>query len=160
MVLSSRGCKVPWALRGGCGLCGGLRGLGCGCCDSLRRRHDAFLHHIPGAGSLDSRLPCAGKPHRGLPAASLGSAASIVRARGLREKCVLTRFPFFKNHETGACNFSRNRLYCVQGKKKSDCFPPVAAGDLEAVVFLLHTGNSIRVLLHPRKQLVLRNQQT
>ena len=47
----------------------------------------------------------------------------------------LLRSPFFKNLKTGACNFSRNRLYCVQGKKKCDCFPPVAAGDLEAVVF-------------------------
>ena len=58
---------------------------------------------------------------------------------GLSEKCVLVRSPFFKNLKTGACHFSRNRLYCVQGKKKSDCFPPVAAGDLETVVFYVRS---------------------
>ena len=33
-------------------------------------------------GQPGLQLPCAGKPRRGLPAASLGSTASIVRARG------------------------------------------------------------------------------
>jgi hypothetical protein len=52
-----------------------------------------FSLHIPGAGSLDLRLPCAGRPRRGLPAASLGSTASVVRAIGLREK---KRSPVFQ----------------------------------------------------------------
>ena len=86
-------------------------------------------------GQPGLQLPCAGKPRRGLPAASLGSEGSFVRAWGLREKCISANSRFFKNLKTGACHFSRNRLYCVQGKKKSGCFPPVAAGDLETVVF-------------------------
>ena len=54
---------------------------------------ERFSLHIPSAGSLDLRLPCAGRPHRGLPAAFLGSTASVVRAIGLRE---IMRCPCFQ----------------------------------------------------------------
>ena len=125
MVLSSTGCKVPWALRGGCG-----------CCDSLRREYEAFSLHIPDAGSLDLQLPCAGRPRRGLPAASLGSAASVVRAMGLCEKMRFLRGPCFSKNAKQGLVISRGIGYTASRiKKKSDCFPPVAAGDLETVVF-------------------------
>ena len=119
MVLSSAGYKVPWALRGGCGVVGAnfarLRNSNCfwllpflrlcfvapplktepagaglrfwrGNARAYAGDMERFSLHIPGAGSLDLRLPCAGRPRRGLPAASLGSTASVVRAMGLREK--------------------------------------------------------------------------
>ena len=105
MVLSSTGCKVPWALRGGCGLCGDLRRLGCGCCDSLRRGCEAFSLHIPDAGSLDLQLPCAGRPRRGLPATSLGSAASVVRAMGLCEKMRFWRGSCFSKMKNRGLQF-------------------------------------------------------
>ena len=69
----SEAAKMSWALRGGCGLCG-----------DLRQRFEAILLQIPGAGSLDLRLPSVGILHRSFPVASLESAASVVRARGLR----------------------------------------------------------------------------
>ena len=53
----------------------------------------------------------------------------------LREICDWTAAPIFHFFKIGACNSLRFRLYCVQRSLKSDCFPPVAAGDSETVVF-------------------------
>ena len=95
--------------------------------------------HIPSAGSLDCGRPVR-EDHAVVFPQPPSEAQLPSSGRGV---CVrnafLLRSPFFKNLKTGACNFSRNRLYCVQGKKKSDCFPPVAAGDLEAVVFYVRS---------------------
>ena len=98
-----------------------------------------FSPHIPSAGSLDCGRPVREDHAVVFPQPPSEAQLPSSGRWGLREKCVLVRSPFFKNLKTGACHFSRNRLYCVQGKKKSDCFPPVAAGDLETVVFYVRS---------------------
>ena len=87
-------------------------------------------------GQPGLRPPCTGKPHCGLPATSLGSAASVVRAMGLCEKMRFWRGPCFSKNAKQGLVISRGIGYTASRiKKKSDCFPPVAAGDLETVVF-------------------------
>ena len=133
MVLSSAGCKVPWALRGGCGLCGGLRELGCGCCDSLRRRHGAFFAPHPRCGQPGFAAALCGKT-------APWSSRSLPRKHSLRRPgdCFVGEKaqPCFSNFVKQGLVFSRGIGYTASRiKKKSDCFPPVAAGDSETVVF-------------------------
>ena len=160
MVLSSAGCKVPWALRGLCeadaavatAYAGGIRHCetsahaGRGNPFSPRMGTDSHVgllrpprnDRIPSARAAWIAAALCGKTTP-WSSRSLPRKHSFHRpGEGGREKCAL-RSPFFKNYKTGTCHFLQNRLYCVQGKKKSDCFPPVAAGDLEAVVFYVRS---------------------
>ena len=66
----SDAAKMSWALRGGCG-----------CCGSRYRKSGTISALLSRHGQQNLLLPAAEKPHRGLSAASLKSAASFVRAR-------------------------------------------------------------------------------
>ena len=65
-------------------------------------------------GQPGLQLPCAGKPRRGLPAASLGSEASFVRAWGLREKCISANSRFFQKSQNGGLPFlTKSAILCA-----------------------------------------------
>ena len=94
---------------------------------------ERFSLHIPGVGSSFLRLPCAGRPRCGLPAASLGSTASVVRAKRFRRK-MQRCLAFFDR----VC-------YTVCGTLKMRPFPVCCNRRFGNGRFLLHTVFAICV---------------
>ena len=68
-------------LSAGLQRCRGLCEAACGLCGDLRRESGTISALLSRHGQQNHLLPAAEKPHRGLSAAVLGSAASFVRAR-------------------------------------------------------------------------------
>ena len=84
MILSSCGCKVSWALRGGCGFCGSLPGLRVLSTQQTRCvRHPCFCKQ--------SCRPQFGKIHRILPNLSISKSADFSMGTAVRYQSVTLR---------------------------------------------------------------------